>query len=89
MEGLELKLFLGLTCGLLAVAVLVILRRPLLCLGRLGVRTALGLGALAVFSRAGGLIGVTLGVNLANALALGLLGVPGFGLLLLLNWAVS
>ena len=30
-----------------------------------------------------------LGVNLTNALVLGLLGVPGFGLLLLLNWALA
>ena len=36
----------------------------------------------------GGLIGVTLGVNLFNALVLGVLGAPGFGLLLMLPWAL-
>ena len=32
------------------------------------------------------LTGVTLGVNLVNALVVGVLGVPGFGLLLMLQW---
>lgn len=74
--------------GLVAVAVLVILQRPLRSLGRLGLRTMVGLGVLAVFSKVGALIGVTLGVNLCNAAVLGLLGAPGFGLLLMLHWAL-
>jgi len=37
----------------------------------------------------GGLVGLHLGVNLVNALVLGVLGVPGFGLLLMLNWALA
>ena len=45
--------------------------------------------ALAALSPLGPLIGVGLGVNLANALVMGLLGVPGFGLLLMLNWALA
>ncbi len=57
--------------------------------GRIGVRTGLGLGALALFSGVGEAIGVHLGVNLVNALALGVLGAPGFGLLLLLHWALQ
>lgn len=56
--------------------------------GRLCVRTGLGLGALHLFSGVGELIGVHLGVNLLNAGVLGVLGVPGFGLLLLLHWAL-
>ena len=48
-----------------------------------------GLAALAALSPLGPLIGVGLGVNLANALVMGLLGVPGFGLLLMLNWALA
>ena len=57
-------------------------------------QTALELGlicsltVLALFSRVSHLIGVTLGVNPVNALVLGLLGVPGFGLLLLLQWVL-
>lgn len=75
--------------GLLAVGVLALLGRPLKHLLRLCLRTGVGLAALAAFSPMGGLIGVSLGVNLANALVMGLLGVPGFGLLLMLHWALA
>lgn len=71
-----------------ALLVLLILRRPLRGLLRLLGRTAAGLAGLFAFSQVGGLIGVTLGVNLINALTLALLGAPGFGLLLMLNWAL-
>jgi len=75
--------------ALVVLAVLIVLRRPLGRLIRLLARTAVGLGALFAFSHIGGMIGVTLGVNLINALVLGLLGVPGFGLLLMLSWAFA
>ena len=53
---------------------------------RFFLRTGVGLGFLLVFSKIGGtLFGLTLGVNLINAAVLGLLGIPGFGLLLLLK----
>lgn len=74
--------------GLLLCAALLILRRPAARLLRLALRSSVGLAALALFSRVGGLIGVRLGVNLVNALVLGVLGVPGFGLLLLLQWVL-
>ena len=44
---------------------------------------------LWLFSGVGHLMGVHLGVNLVNALVLGVLGAPGFGLLLMLNWALA
>lgn len=75
--------------GLLAVAALVLLRAPLKYLGKLLGRTLCSLAALAALSPLGSLVGITLGVNLTNALTLGLLGLPGFGLLLLLNWTLS
>lgn len=71
-----------------ALLALLVLRRPLHGLLRLLGRTAAGLAGLFAFSQVGGLIGVTLGVNLINALTLALLGAPGFGLLLMLNWAL-
>ena len=55
---------------------------------RLAVRSSVGLAVLALFSSVGHYIGVNLGVNLVNALVLGVLGVPGFGLLLMLQWAL-
>ena len=74
--------------GLLLCAALLVLRRPAARLLRLALRSSVGLAVLALFSQVGDLIGVSLGVNLVNALVLGLLGIPGFGLLLLLQWVL-
>lgn len=57
--------------------------------GRITLRTGVGMGALALFSGMGEAIGVHLGVNLVNAALLGVLGAPGFGLLLLFHWALQ
>jgi inhibitor of the pro-sigma K processing machinery len=54
---------------------------------RLLLRTAAGGVFLAVTAPFSSYLGFGLGVNLFNALVLGLLGVPGFGLLLLLRWS--
>lgn len=74
--------------GLLLCAALFLLRWPLAQLIRLALRSSVGLAVLALFSQFGQLLGISLGVNLVNALVLGLLGVPGFGLLLMLQWAL-
>ena len=71
-----------------AVLMLVLFRRPLGALCRLAVRSGLGLVFLWLFQGLGGLLGVRLGVNLLNSLILGALGVPGFALLLMMQWAV-
>lgn len=71
----------------LVLGLLLLMARPLGYLIKLLFRTGAGLAVLAVFSQVGGLIGITLGTNLLNALVLAVLGVPGFGLLLLLNWS--
>ena len=77
-----------LALGLLLLAGLALLRRPLGQLLRLAVRSSVGLAVLALFSQVSPLIGVSLGVNPVNALVLGVLGAPGFGLLLMLQWAL-
>ena len=74
--------------GLILCAALLLLRRPAAQLLRLALRSSVGLAVLALFSQVGHLIGVSLGVNLVNALILGLLGVPGFGLLLMVQWVL-
>ena len=74
--------------ALLLLAALALFHRPLGRLLRLAVRSSVGLAVLALFSQVGHLIGVDLGVNLVNALVLGVLGAPGFGLLLMLQWAL-
>lgn len=75
--------------GIILLGALILLRRPLRLLLRLLARMAVGLAGLLAFGQIGGLIGVTLGVNLINSLVVAMLGVPGFGLLLMLNWALQ
>ena len=74
--------------ALCAAVALSLLRRPLRALLALAGRTGLGLAFLALFSPIGEFLGAGLGINLFNALVLGLLGAPGFGLLLMLRWAL-
>lgn len=74
--------------GAFALVVLVLLRRPLSFLWRLLLRSGIGLCALWLIDQAGALIGIKVGVNLIGALVLGLLGVPGLGLLLMTQWAL-
>lgn len=76
------------TGGLGLLLLLVLLRKPIGGALRLLGRTGAGLCALAVFAPLGNWLGVGLGVNLWNALVLGCLGVPGFGLLLMLRWVL-
>lgn len=71
-----------------AVVALALLKRPLNALFKLIGRTGAGLAFLAVFAPIGHAIGAGLGVNLFNAMILGALGAPGFGLLLMLRWAL-
>ena len=75
--------------GLILVIALAALRRPLKWLGGLLARTGVSLVALYALNWAGGLIGLNLGVNLINALVIALLGVPGFGLLMMMNWVLA
>ena len=74
-----------LSAALLALPVLFLLRRPLALLLRLGLRSAAGLVLLALIARLSPLLGPVPGVNPANALVLGVLGIPGLGLLFLLR----
>ena len=72
-----------LTILFFSVLFLVIFRRPLGWLLKLLARSALGLGFLALWSQSGLAAGLALGVNAFN---LGLLGLPGLGLLFLFRW---
>lgn len=74
--------------GGLVLAALFLLRRPLAAVWRLTVRSGVGLCALWLFNQVGALVGLQLGINLLSGLTLGVLGVPGLGLLLLVQWAL-
>ena len=76
------------TAAGLALVILILLRRPLSALWRFLFRSGVGLCCLWAFNQVGAFIGVQVGVNLASGLILGALGAPGFGLLLLTQWAL-
>jgi len=61
-------------------------KAPIKLLLKLIINTVLAFIFLFVFNFLGAFIGVTLGLNLVNALIIGVLGMPGLGLLLILNW---
>ena len=84
--GIEEKTALALLGLFLAGTVIRVFRTPLRLVGRVAVNTLLGFGALLLLNLTGSITGVMLGVNLVNALVIGILGVPGLGLLLLVQW---
>ena len=82
------KCALGLVLLFLAVACAALLRKPLKMVLRVVLNSALGFGALWLLNATAAVTGISLGLNLFNALTLGVLGVPGLGLLLLVKWVL-
>ena len=72
----------------LLVACLRLLRQPLKLALRVVLNSALGLGVLWLLNSTAPVTGLTLGVNWFNALTVGVLGLPGLGLLLLVKWVL-
>lgn len=86
---LSQKIVAGLLAAFFLLALLRIFRSPLrLALKVLG-NTLLGFLALWGVNLAGTVTGVTLGLNLWNALVIGILGLPGLVLLLLTRWVLG
>ena len=83
------KAAVGLVIAFLAVTCLRLLSTPLKLVLRLVLNAALGFGALWLLQLTAGISGITLGVNLFNALTIGVLGLPGLGLLVLLQWVLT
>ena len=85
---MDIGILLLLVCGgaLLAALSLKVLTAPLRMVGRVLLNMLLGLGALLLVNTITPLTGVHLGLNLTNSLVVGVLGLPGLGLLLLLQW---
>ena len=82
------KVSLGLVILFLAVACIRLFSAPLKLALRVLFNSLLGFAALWLLNLTAGLTGISLGLNIFNALVIGVLGVPGFGLLLLLQWVV-
>ena len=57
-------------------------------MNRVVLNSALGLGVLWLLNSTAPVTGLTLGVNWFNALTVGVLGLPGLGLLLLVKWVL-
>ena len=84
--GLTERISLGVLGLFLAVVVVRVFHTPLKLLSRVFFNTLLGFGALMMLNWTSAVTGVALGLNVWNALVIGVLGVPGLGLLLLLQW---
>ena len=80
------KLALGVGGLFMLLGVLRLARSPLKLVFRVAGNAALGFGALWLLGRLAP--GLQLGLNLFNGLLIGVLGLPGFGLLLLLQWVL-
>ena len=72
----------------LLVAVVRLFRKPLKLALRVVLNSVLGLGILWLLNSTAPVTGLTLGVNWFNALTVGVLGLPGLGLLLLVKWVL-
>lgn len=71
---------------LFGLLLLLIFQKPIKWLLRLLFRSIACLFFLIIWSSSGILPSLALGANCFNALTLGLLGLPGFGLLMLFRW---
>ena len=78
----------GFLAAFLLVALIRVFRTPLKVVFKLLVNTLLGFLALWTVNLTAGMTGVALGLNLLNALVIGILGLPGFVLLLLTQWVL-
>lgn len=85
---MDVKLLPLLIGAFLLLALARIFRSPLKLAGKLLLNTLLGFLALWLVAATSAHTGIALGMNLANALVVGVLGPPGFVLLLLLQWVL-
>lgn len=80
---------LGMAVLFLIVAVIRIFSAPLKLALRLGINAVLGFGAMWLLNLTTAYTGLHLGLSWFNGLVVGVLGIPGFALLLLVRWVVG
>lgn len=80
------QIVLYIAAGIALLIVLRIFTLPVRWLVKLLLHTGLGFIGLFLVNWLGSYVGISLGINLINALAVGILGLPGLVLLLLLRW---
>ena len=83
------KIALGLALLFLVVVCLRLFAAPLRLALKVVFNSALGFGALWLLNLTTTVTGLSLGLNIFNAAVIGILGVPGFGLLLLVQWVLT
>lgn len=83
------KVALGLVILFLAVAIVRLFSAPLKIALRVALNSALGFGAVWLLNLTTAFTGLSLGLNLFNAVTIGILGIPGLGLLLLMQWVLT
>ena len=83
--GLTEKLALGMLCAFVLFGTIQLFSAPLRLALKVLFNTLLGFAALFLVNLASGFTGFSLGLNLLNALVIGVLGVPGLVLLALLK----
>lgn len=83
------KIALGLTLLFLVVVCLRLFAAPLKLALKVAFNSALGFGAVWLLNLTTSVTGLSLGLNWFNALLIGILGLPGFGLLLLVKWVLT
>ena len=83
------QIALGLTLLFLVVVCLRLFAAPLKLALKVAFNSALGFGAVWLLNLTTSVTGLSLGLNWFNALLIGILGLPGFGLLLLVQWVLT
>lgn len=83
--GLTEKIAIGLLCAFVIVGVVRLFAAPLRLALKVLLNTLLGFAALFLLNLTSSFTGLSLGLNLFNALVIGILGVPGLVLLILLK----
>ena len=85
---LNQKILAALLAAFFLIALIRIFSAPLRLAVRLLGNTLLGFVALWAVNMTAGITGLALGLNVWNALVIGVLGLPGFVLLLLAEWVL-
>jgi len=79
------QILIGIFCIAVLIAAMKLFSAPVRWILKLGLNIVFGFAGLFVFNLVGAGFGLSLGINWLNALILGILGLPGFALLLILQ----
>ena len=85
---LNQKIMAALLAAFFLIALLRVFKTPLRLAVKLLANTLLGFLALWAVNLTSAYTGIALGLNVLNALVIGILGLPGFVLLLLTQWVL-